>query len=597
MTPEDYAGQAMQADQSMQALPSIYREYCDRLRRENAMDFDDLLLNMLRVLRESETAREYYQNRFRYIMVDEYQDTNSVQYELVHILADKYKNLFVVGDDDQSIYAWRGADIRNILDFERDYQNTQVIKLEQNYRSHAKILDAANAVIQKAEERKQKTLWSARKTGALPKVYTAPNEYAEAEFVAREISSLVSQGKNYTDFAVLYRTNNQSRAVEDQLVKRGIPYRLFGGVRFYERKEIRDILSYLKVLANPSDTIALRRIINVPRRGIGETSLDKVAAFAERNNCSLYEALEHLDEITELKTRAAKFREFYNLFESLRADAGGLKVGELIDAVVKRTGYLQLLLDEGTDEAISRIQNIDEFVNKAVEYDKTNPEQEDALAGFLEEVALVADIDSYEEGEEAVALMTLHSAKGLEFPYVFIIGMEEGIFPGYRAVMYGGEKEIEEERRLCYVGITRAKEELFLTHAKNRMQHGITQYNPPSRFLKEIPADLVDMPTRQVSEMAKKYEMRNCMRLTPAPGRNKTIAPTAVFAAQKTMPAPKDFIPDYKPGDKVRAPKYGVGTVVSIQPGGADYEVEISFGAKGTKKFMARLSKLIKVSE
>ena len=396
--------------------------------------------------------------------------------------------------------------------------------------------------------------------------------------------------------AVLYRTNAQSRAVEDQMVKKGIPYRLFGGVRFYERKEIRDILSYLKVMANPADTIALRRIINVPKRGIGETSLDKLAAFAEEQNIPLYGALARLDEITTLKTRIAKFKDFYELFEHLREDAAGLSVAELIDAVVKRTGYLQILMAEGTDEALSRIQNIDEFVNKAAEFDKANPEGN--LEGFLEEVALVADIDSYEEGEEAVALMTLHSAKGLEFPYVFIIGMEEGIFPGYRAVMYGGEKEIEEERRLCYVGITRAKEELFLTHAKNRMQHGITQYNPPSRFLKEIPADLVDLPTRQVSEMAKKYDAMTTMKNT-AMGRKNVMAPTARFGMgmKKDMPAPKDFQLDYGVGDKVRAPKYGIGTVVSIHGGGADFEVEVSFGAKGTKKFMARLSKLIKVSE
>ena len=303
-----------------------------------------------------------------------------------------------------------------------------------------------------------------------------------------------------------------------------------------------------------------------------------------------------LDEITTLKTRVAKFKDFYGLFEQLREDADGLSVSELIDAIVKRTGYLQLLMAEGTDDALNRIQNIDEFVNKAAEYDKANPEGK--LEGFLEEVALVADIDSYEEGEETVALMTLHSAKGLEFPYVFIIGMEEGIFPGFRAVMYGGEKEIEEERRLCYVGITRAKEELYLTHAKSRMQHGITQYNPPSRFLKEIPADLVDMPTRQISDMAKKYDAMTQNK--PALGRKNVLPPTAKFGGvgmKKEMPAPKDFKLSYGVGDKVRAPKYGIGTVVSINNGGADFEVTVSFGAKGTKKFMARLSKLIKVSE
>lgn len=508
----------------------------------------------------------------------------------------KYKNLCVVGDDDQSIYGWRGANIRNILDFEKDFPDTTVIKLEQNYRSTKKILEAANAVIHHNQTRKDKTLWTENDSGSILHIYKADNEYDECRFVAEKILELEKQGKTRNQMAVLYRTNAQSRAVEDQMVKRGIPYRLFGGVRFYERKEIRDILSYLKVLANPADTIALRRIINVPKRGIGETSLDKLAAFAEENGLSLYGALSRLDEITTLKTRVAKFKDFYGLFEQLREDADGLSVSELIDAIVKRTGYLQLLMAEGTDDALNRIQNIDEFVNKAAEYDKANPEGK--LEGFLEEVALVADIDSYEEGEETVALMTLHSAKGLEFPYVFIIGMEEGIFPGFRAVMYGGEKEIEEERRLCYVGITRAKEELYLTHAKSRMQHGITQYNPPSRFLKEIPADLVDMPTRQISDMAKKYDAMTQNK--PALGRKNVLPPTAKFGGvgmKKEMPAPKDFKLSYGVGDKVRAPKYGIGTVVSINNGGADFEVTVSFGAKGTKKFMARLSKLIKVSE
>ena len=412
--------------------------------------------------------------------------------------------------------------------------------------------------------------------------------------MAEQIEQLQKEGKSLNNFAVLYRANAQSRTVEDQLVKRGIPYRLFGGVRFYERKEIRDILSYLKVLANPADTIALRRIINVPKRGIGDTSLEKVVTYAQNHGMGLYEALAHLDDMPELKTRVKKFKEFYELFESLRRDYEGMTAAELIDAVVKRSGYLQQLLTEGTDEALARIENIDEFVNKATEYDKQNPEA--GLEGFLEEVALVADIDGYNEGDESVVLMTLHSAKGLEFPYVFIIGMEEGIFPGYRAVMFGGEKEIEEERRLCYVGITRAKEVLYMTHAKSRMQHGLTQYNPPSRFLKEIPQDLVDMPTRQMSDMAKKYAMRESMKVSPVTPARSKVNPYAQ-PIKREMPAPKDFKLDYEVGDKVRAPKYGIGVVKSIQGGGADFEVEVSFGEKGTKKFMAKLSKLIKVSE
>ena len=593
---EEYSQKVDKNDLKAVRIAKVYQTYQNMLKENNALDFDDLIYKTVLLFRSFPDVLEKYQDRFRYIMVDEYQDTNTSQYELVAMLANQHKNLCVVGDDDQSIYGWRGANIRNILDFEKDFPDTTVIKLEQNYRSTKKILEAANAVIHNNQTRKDKTLWTENDAGSILHIYKADNEYDECRFVAEKIQELEKTGRKRNEMAVLYRTNAQSRAVEDQMVKKGIPYRLFGGVRFYERKEIRDILSYLKVMANPADTIALRRIINVPKRGIGETSLDKLAAFAEEQNIPLYGALARLDEITTLKTRIAKFKDFYELFEHLREDAAGLSVAELIDAVVKRTGYLQILMAEGTDEALSRIQNIDEFVNKAVEFDKANPEGN--LEGFLEEVALVADIDSYEEGEEAVALMTLHSAKGLEFPYVFIIGMEEGIFPGYRAVMYGGEKEIEEERRLCYVGITRAKEELFLTHAKNRMQHGITQYNPPSRFLKEIPADLVDLPTRQVSEMAKKYDAMTTMKNT-AMGRKNVMAPTARFGmgAKKEMPAPKDFQLDYGVGDKVRAPKYGIGTVVSVNPGGADFEVEVSFGAKGTKKFMARLSKLIKVSE
>lgn len=593
---EEYSQKVDKNDLKAVRIAKVYQTYQKMLKENNALDFDDLIYKTVLLFRSFPDVLEKYQDRFRYIMVDEYQDTNTSQYELVAMLANKHKNLCVVGDDDQSIYGWRGANIRNILDFEKDFPDTTVIKLEQNYRSTKKILEAANAVIHNNQTRKDKTLWTENDAGSILHIFKADNEYDECRFVAEKIQELEKAGRKRNEMAVLYRTNAQSRAVEDQMVKKGIPYRLFGGVRFYERKEIRDILSYLKVMANPADTIALRRIINVPKRGIGETSLDKLAAFAEEQNIPLYGALARLDEITTLKTRIAKFKDFYELFEHLREDAEGLSVAELIDAVVKRTGYLQILMAEGTDEALNRIQNIDEFVNKAAEFDKANPEGN--LEGFLEEVALVADIDSYEEGEEAVALMTLHSAKGLEFPYVFIIGMEEGIFPGYRAVMYGGEKEIEEERRLCYVGITRAKEELFLTHAKNRMQHGITQYNPPSRFLKEIPADLVDLPTRQVSEMAKRYDAMTTMKNT-AMGRKNVMAPAARFGmgGKKDMPAPRDFQLDYGVGDKVRAPKYGIGTVVSVNGGGADFEVEVSFGAKGTKKFMARLSKLIKVSE
>ena len=590
---EEYAKSVDSSDIRMMKTAKVYQLYQKMLKENNALDFDDLIYKTVQLFRTHPEVLAKYQERFRYIMVDEYQDTNTSQYELVYLLASKYQNLCVVGDDDQSIYGWRGANIRNILDFEKDFPETTVIKLEQNYRSTKKILEAANAVIHHNTTRKEKSLWTENDGGSILHVYKADNEYDESRYVAEQIEKMHREGQSYNRFAVLYRTNAQSRAVEDQLVRRSIPYRLFGGVRFYERKEVRDILSYLKVLANPADTVALRRIINVPRRGIGETSLERVSNFALNHGISFYDALGRLDEITELKTRAKKFQEFYDLFEQLRVDSHDMRISELMDAVIKRTGYLQQLLSEGTEEALTRIGNIDEFVNKAAEYEKQNPDG--TLEGFLEEVALVADIDGYNEGEESVVLMTLHSAKGLEFPYVFMIGMEEGIFPGFRAVMYGGEKEIEEERRLCYVGITRAREELFMSHAKSRMQHGLTQYNPPSRFLKEIPEELMDMPTRQVSEMAKKYAMRNSMKLSPITTRSKTSPYSK--PEPKPMPAPKNFVLDYTVGDKVRAPKYGIGTVKAIHNGGADYEVEVSFGEKGTKKFMAKLSKLIKVSQ
>ncbi|KXL53333.1 ATP-dependent DNA helicase PcrA [Anaerotignum neopropionicum] len=597
---EDYSKTIEPGDEKAGKIKEVYHQYQRRLKENNALDFDDLIYKTVQLFRNFPDVLEKYQDRFRYIMVDEYQDTNTSQYELVYLLASKYKNLCVVGDDDQSIYGWRGANIRNILEFEKDFPATVVIKLEQNYRSTQKILEAANSVIHNNQTRKDKSLWTENDGGNILHIYKGENEYDEARFVAERIQEFVNEGRKFKEMAVLYRTNAQSRAVEDQFVKKGIPYRLCGGVRFYERKEIRDILSYLKVLANTADTIALRRIINVPKRGIGEASIDKLVAFAEEKEISLFDALARLDEVTELKTRMSKFRDFYEIIMNLKNDADNFSAAELIDNVVKRSGYFQLLMTEGTEEALSRLQNIDEFVNKAVEYDKTNPEG--GLAGFLEEVALVADIDSYEVGEDAAVLMTLHSAKGLEFPYVYMIGMEEGMFPTFRAVMYGGEKDIEEERRLCYVGITRAREELFLTHAKSRMQHGITQYNPPSRFLKEIPQDLVDMPTRQISDMAKKYAMRGSMKLSPITSLKKNGKGAGrpgkdVPIMKKNMPAPKDFTLDYIVGDKVRAPKYGIGVVKSIQNAGADFEIEVSFGEKGTKKFMAKLSKLIKVSE
>ena len=589
---QEYAQKVDKNDLREVQTAKVYQIYQTMLKESNALDFDDLIYKTVLLFRQNADVLEKYQNRFRYIMVDEYQDTNTSQYILIKMLAQKYQNLCVVGDDDQSIYGWRGANIRNILDFENDFPNTKVIKLEQNYRSTKTILEAANCVIHNNITRKDKKLWTENEKGNILHVYKAENEYDEGRFVSERIEMLKNEGKGYHNFAVLYRTNAQSRMIEDQLVKKSIPYRLFGGVRFYERKEIKDIISYLKVLSNPSDTIALRRIINVPKRGIGDTSIEKVNTFALERNISFYEALGHLDEIPELKTRAKKFQDFYDFMQHLKEDAKTLSIVELIDAIVKRSGYMQLLLNEGTEEALSRIENIDEFINKASEYEKTDPEG--GLSGFLEDIALVADIDNYSENEESVALMTLHTAKGLEFPYVFIVGMEEGIFPSYRSIVYGGEKEIEEERRLCYVGITRAREELFLSFAKSRMQHGITQYNAPSRFLKEIPQELIEMPVRPVSEAAKEFALHTSMKIKPTFTKPN---PYGMSKPKIELPSPKGVTLNFKEGDKVRAPKYGIGTVKTIRPGGADFEVEVSFGEKGTKKFMAGLSKLKKIEE
>ena len=589
---QEYAQKVDKNDLREVQTAKVYQIYQTMLKESNALDFDDLIYKTVLLFRQNADVLEKYQNRFRYIMVDEYQDTNTSQYILIKMLAQKYQNLCVVGDDDQSIYGWRGANIRNILDFENDFPNTKVIKLEQNYRSTKTILEAANCVIHNNITRKDKKLWTENEKGNILHVYKAENEYDEGRFVSERIEMLKNEGKGYHNFAVLYRTNAQSRMIEDQLVKKSIPYRLFGGVRFYERKEIKDIISYLKVLSNPSDTIALRRIINVPKRGIGDTSIEKVNTFALERNIRFYEALGHLDEIPELKTRAKKFQDFYDFMQHLKEDAKTFSIVELIDAIVKRSGYMQLLLNEGTEEALSRIENIDEFINKASEYEKTDPEG--GLSGFLEDIALVADIDNYSENEESVALMTLHTAKGLEFPYVFIVGMEEGIFPSYRSIVYGGEKEIEEERRLCYVGITRAREELFLSFAKSRMQHGITQYNAPSRFLKEIPQELIEMPVRPVSEAAKEFALRTSMKIKPTFTKPN---PYGMSKPKIELPSPKGVTLNFKEGDKVRAPKYGIGTVKTIRPGGADFEVEVSFGEKGTKKFMAGLSKLKKIEE
>ncbi len=583
---EDYLKEVDKADIRSWKISRVYEAYQTRLLRNNALDFDDLIYKTVYLFRTRPDVLNAYQERFKYIMVDEYQDTNTSQYELVRLLAAKYGNLCVVGDDDQSIYGWRGANIRNILDFEKDFPNACVIKLEQNYRSTKNILSAANSVIRNNKSRKDKTLWTENTTGSVIHVFRSENDIEEAVFVSETIDKNAIGGKaNYSDFAVLYRTNAQSRAIEDRFVKKGIPYKLFGGVRFYERKEIKDILAYLKLIDNSADTVAIKRIINVPKRGIGEKSIETAECIAVERNISLFSALGRAGECPELKARGKKLTDFYNFICSLKKRAESLQVHELIAAVAEETGYKAELEADGTDDAMMRIENIDEFTAKAVEFEKTT---EDAtLSAFLEEIALVADIDSYNENDDAVVLMTLHSAKGLEFPYVFMVGMEEGLFPGSRAISSGDPNDMEEERRLCYVGITRARKELFLTYALHRMQHGQIQYNAPSRFLAELPPELLDNRFKKPQNDPIKH-----WSFSPAGGMKRNIISNP-YKSELSKPTNVEI--DFKVGDKVRAPKYGIGEVKDIKSAGADYEVTVLFTGKGAKKFMAGLSKLKKV--
>lgn len=582
---EDYLKEVDKADIRSWKTSRVYEAYQTRLLKNNALDFDDLIYKTVYLFRTRPDVLDAYQERFKYIMVDEYQDTNTSQYELVRLLAAKYGNLCVVGDDDQSIYGWRGANIRNILDFEKDFPNASVIKLEQNYRSTKNILSAANYVIKNNKSRKDKTLWTENTTGSVIHVFRAENDIEEAVFVSETIDKNAVGGKaRYSDFAVLYRTNAQSRAIEDRFVKKGIPYKLFGGVRFYERKEIKDILAYLKLIDNSADAVAIKRIINVPKRGIGEKSVEMAEHIAAERNISLFSALGRACEYPELKTRGKKLTDFYEFICSLKRRAETISVHELIEAISEETGYKAELEADGTDDAMMRIDNIDEFISKAAEFEKTT--EEATLSAFLEEVALVADIDSYNENDDAVVLMTLHSAKGLEFPYVFMVGMEEGLFPGSRAVSSCNTNEMEEERRLCYVGITRARKELFLTYALHRMQHGQIQYNAPSRFLAELPQELLDNRFKKPQNNPVRH-----WHFSDGEVRKNIIS----NPYKPELSKPKNVTIDFKIGDMVRAPKYGIGEVKDIKSAGADYEVSVAFTGKGTKKFMAGLSKLKKV--
>jgi DNA helicase-2/ATP-dependent DNA helicase PcrA len=584
--PAEFARQAG-ADFRMSNIAEVYELYQRRLVASNALDFDDIIFKTVELFESEPDTLARWQERFRYIMVDEYQDTNNAQYRFVRLLADARRNLCVVGDDDQSIYGWRGANIGNILNFERDFPDAKVVRLEQNYRSTKTILSAANAVIRNNRNRAAKTLWTENAQGEKITLHAANSEKHEAQFVADTVKGHVAGGGRYGDCAVLYRNNAQSRAVEDCFVLAGVPYRLYGGVRFYERAEVRDVLAYLKAVNNPADDAAYTRIVNVPRRGLGDASVARVLEYARANGLPFSAALREVDKIGELGARAAAaFTRFADLMEGLADYAYTHSVTGLLQRVLDETAYMASLAD-GTDEGVSRAENVKELVTKAFEFEAVSEDR--ALSAFLEDVALVADIDGYEESADFVSLLTLHSAKGLEFRNVFVVGLEEGIFPSMRSVTSADADDLEEERRLCYVGMTRAKERLYLTRALSRMQYGKTVYNTESRFLKEAPreylADAVFADTQKTSGRAEMT--RPSARANTPPRANPYLA---------EIPKPSGAALDFGVGDRVWQAKYGHGTVLALAGAGADYEVTVAFDLKGEKKLMARLSGLRKAS-
>lgn len=592
ITPEEYRLQA-EGDFGRKKIASVYEEYEKQMRANNALDFDDLLLKAVQLFQTQPEVLDYYQERFRYIMIDEYQDTNTVQFQLVSLLAAKYRNLCVVGDDDQSIYKFRGANIRNILNFEQVFEDAEVIKLEQNYRSTSTILDAANAVIRNNKGRKDKTLWTDNGQGDKIAFRQFDTAYDEADYIIDDIKKNIEDGQcSYHDNAVLYRTNAQSRLLEEKLVSANIPYKIVGGINFYARKEIKDLLAYLKTIDNARDDLAVRRIINVPKRGIGLTSVNRLQEYALARDISFYEALLGADLIPGIGRGLARLESFAALMEHFRTRASEIPISQLLDEILEMTGYIEELKTEGEIEAEARIENIDELKNKVIAYEEACREQGErpALSGFLEEVALVADVDSLDENSDYVILMTLHSAKGLEFPQVYLAGMEDGLFPSYMTITADDPDEIEEERRLCYVGITRAKKHLTLTCARRRMVRGETQYNKMSRFLKEIPMDLLE--AGMTFEKEEKEEKPNPWRQAGQTFRSKP------FTVQKPVQQFKvagGKGPGYDVGDRVRHVKFGEGIVTSIVEGGRDYEVTVEFDTAGTKKMFAVFAKLQKI--
>ena len=627
MTTGDVASMA-KSDFKMLNVSKIYDNYQEALKKNNALDFDDLIMKTVQLFTKCPEVLESYQDRLQYIMVDEYQDTNAAQFAFVKLLAQKHQNLCVVGDDDQSIYKFRGADITNILQFEKYFPNARVIKLEQNYRSTKNILEAANAVIHNNEGRKDKTLWSDNEKGDKIDLYQAEDGYSEAEMVASTIKENVDNGRSdYSDYAILYRTNNQSRVLEEKLMMKNIPYKIIGGQNFYQRKEIKDIIAYLRVISNPTDDIAVERIINVPKRGIGATTVDKVKDYARAYGMDLYEALMDVENIPGLSRAAVKIKKFTNLIEGYKKDEYYGEIEKLTKDILDDTGYVSELAAENTDEANGRIENLDELVSKIVEYQENA--EDPVLSEFLEEVALVSEIDNLSEDSSYVVLMTVHSAKGLEFPYVFLCGMEDGLFPGYMSIMSGDNEELEEERRLCYVAITRAMKKLTISYAKKRMVRGEMQYNIVSRFVKEVPPMIVN--SKNITDrVAAGYEKKPSFngfggyegsvnmggsgymgsenyggaRSYAASQRKnayKAMAAKPAYGNPSSKPGfGKEFVVtkaeiDYTVGDRVKHMKFGEGTVLGIEDGPRDYQVTVNFDTAGQKVMMASFAKLKKM--
>lgn len=591
---QDAAAFARQAgDFYEQKVADIYSRYEQKLQLNNALDFDDLLMLSIKLLQKNKEVREKYQDRFDYLLVDEYQDTNHAQYLLTKFLAAKHRNICVVGDADQSIYGWRGADIQNILDFEKDYPDAKVIKLEQNYRSTQIILDAANAVIENNTGRKPKNLWTENKSGADIIYFQAVDERDEARFVIEQLQNLQrTENKKLGDMAILYRTNTQSRIFEEMLIKSGISYNMVGGLKFYERKEIKDIIAYLRVIFNPADSLSLLRIINVPKRGIGDASLAKIQAYAAANNVSLFEAVSNAAAIDGLSSRfVSKLDDLAGIIFELMNLANEAPVEDLIDRVLRDTGYLEELENERTPQAQSRIDNLHELISVAQEFAAS--EEENNLENFLAHVALVSDIDDTELGEDAITLMTLHSSKGLEFPVVFLVGMEEGLFPHARTLM--DETEIEEERRLCYVGITRAKEKLFLSSTKMRTIYGNTVTYPPSRFLQEIPASLVKTIKRQERFSALENFKQVSEKYSARPQKPASTFNPHSFMPQKPAAAAGGTGTRFNTGDRVSHSKWGEGMVVSVKDSPDGQEVKVAFAGAGVRSLLTKYAVLKKL--